>query len=310
MFAGALVVLVLAAWAVRDAPGEPATQSSVTMITAAELAPRGEAEEVQAAAPAPPVVTPERRQMARMSLKRVAVTNGGGRQRLVALSLDDGPGPLTMEFLETLERLEVPATFYVQGSLLDTHTEEVRAMIAGGHEVGAHGWSHRDLTGTYGDDFEREVAGAQARIRTIAGVDPGTMRPPYGAIDDRVLRDAAPTRMLQVLWDVDTDDWRGNSAKQIADHVIANATAGSIILMHEGAPSRRPTLKALPVIVRGLRAKGLEFVTVTELLMRDPPRELREQPSAAEPGTATDGAGVSAPEPARPSSAPGPYSAE
>lgn len=245
-----------------------------------------------AAAVKSPVTDDMRAQMSRMAERGVTIRHGRGMKKLVALTFDDGPGPLTPRVVATLGRLGVPATFYVQGGLVDLHPDILRATVAAGHEIGAHGWSHRDLRTTRGADFRHEVFDTRARIQAVTGTAPATMRPPYGAIDDRVLADAAPAGMVQVLWDVDTNDWQGGTARRIADHVIANATAGSIVLMHDGGERRVPTIKALPRIVRALRAKGIEFVTVSQLLTRDPPRDLDQAPddgapldlSAPEPG--------------------------
>jgi peptidoglycan/xylan/chitin deacetylase (PgdA/CDA1 family) len=277
---GVLVVLVVTAWAFGAGGSSSPPQEAGTRTAAATL--------TTAAADVPAQVQPAqaeyRRDMARMSMKGGVVTNGGGREKLVALTFDDGPGPLTMKFVALLNRLEAPSTFYVQGGMLELYPEALKAAVAGGHELGAHGWSHIDLTGAWGDTFQREVFGTRDQIKQITGVDPGTMRPVYGAVDDRVIRDASPARMVQVLWDVDTNDWQGKSAGQIADHVLQTATAGSIVLMHDGGDARRSTLRSLPRIVEGLRAKGIEFVTVSELLTRDPPAEMRDDPAVTQTG--------------------------
>lgn len=264
---GALVVLVAAAWAVRESPS--IAPDGVTDSRAAEAAMTTAIASTRTA----PVVTPERRAMARLAKKKLRITNGSGRKKLVALTFDDGPGPLTKQLLSTLNRLDAPSTFFVQGGLIASHPEVVKAAVRHGHEIGIHTWNHPDLTGVYGDELRHQIYDTRDEIRRYAGVDPGLIRPPYGAIDDRVIRDLAPGRFVQVLWDVDTNDWRGLTPRQIVDHVLANATAGSIVLMHDGGTARRPTLDAVEPIIKGLRARGLEPVTVSELLRADPPKE-------------------------------------
>jgi peptidoglycan/xylan/chitin deacetylase (PgdA/CDA1 family) len=304
---GVLVALVLTAWVAgadrSTSPGSGEATRTAAAVSTGEVA----ATTPEAPAPVEPAQDKYRRDMALMSMRGGVVTNGGGREKLVALTLDDGPGPLTMKFLAVLNRLEVPATFYVQGSLLERYPEVLKATIAGGHELGVHAWSHRDLRGVWGDDFQQEIFGTQRVIKEITGVDAGTMRPPYGAVDDRVIRDAGPARMVQVLWDVDTNDWQGRSANQIADHVLQTATAGSIVLMHDGGDSRQETLRSIPLIVEGLRAKGVEFVTVSELLSRDPPREMRDDD---EVGPIDDAPAVTGPAPETPSTYGAPAAAE
>lgn len=273
MIIGVLVVLVVTAWAFGAGDSSAPQPEAGTRTVAASL----EGDPATAAPDPEPVQAQYRRDMARMSMKGGVVTNGGGREKLVALTFDDGPGPLTMKFLALLNRLGAPSTFYVQGSMLELYPEVLKATVAGGHELGVHGWSHIDLRGAWGDTFQREVFGTREMLKEITGVDAGTMRPAYGAVDDRVIGEAAPARMVQVLWDVDTNDWQGRSPGQIADHVLQTATAGSIVLMHDGGDARQATLQSLPRIVEGLRAKGVEFVTVSELLTRDPPDEMRDE---------------------------------
>lgn len=268
---GALVVLVAIAWAARESPS--LTPDAVSSSQAAE----GVGANASTASSTPtrtsPVVTPERRAMARLAMKKLRVTNGAGRKKLVALTFDDGPGPLTKQLLSTLNRLDAPSTFFVQGGLIASYPDVVKAAVRHGHELAIHTWNHPDLTGVYGDELRHQVYDTRDEIRKYAGVDPGLIRPPYGAVDDRVIRDLAPGRLVQVLWDVDTNDWQGLTSQQIVDHVLATATAGSIVLMHDGGTSRQQTLNAVEPIITGLRAKGLEPVTVSELLRADPPKE-------------------------------------
>lgn len=305
IIAAALAVMVAVAWVVRQSPTVSGDEPPVTtsgQVTSAG-ADTGTATDGDTTAtdgttaqtttePAGPVISANRRAMARMSTKRLRITNGRGREKLVALTFDDGPGPLTKQFLSTLNRLGVKATFYVQGGLVAQYPKEMKAMVAHGHEVGIHTWNHPPLTTLYGDALTSQVYDTRDVIREYAGVDPGTMRPPYGDINDRVMRELAPARLVQVLWDVDTNDWRGHSSSTIVDHVLANATAGSIVLMHDGGTTRQATLASIEPIVNGLRAKGVEFVTVEELLVRDPPREALPKPSrrartATGPGSST-----------------------
>lgn len=207
--------------------------------------------------------------MARIARGSEPIRNAGGRQRLVALTFDDGPGPWTGQVLDTLKRLDVRATFYVQGTLVEGSEELLRRIVAEGHEIGVHGWAHADLTAADDAKVRHEVGDTRDAIRRFAGVDPLTMRPPYGAVDNRVRRMMAPYRLPIVLWDVDTRDWDGRTARTIRDETIASTSAGSIVLMHDGGSDRATTLAAVAPIVRALRAKRVEFVTVSELLMRD-----------------------------------------
>ena len=222
-----------------------------------------------------------RRQMALLSMRREPIYRGSERMALVALTFDDGPGPDTMRILSMLNRLHAPATFFVVGRQLAGRERELRAIVAHGDALGVHTWDHPDLTTLSPARVRAELLGTRNEIRRIAGVAPVLYRPPYGAIDRRVMADVAAARMVPVLWDDDGDDWvAGVTPRRVSRTVLGEVRPGSIILLHDGGGRRGVTARALPAIVAGLQARGLQPVLVTELLERDPP------PPGASSGTA------------------------
>ena len=227
-----------------------------------------------APAPGPPAsaAARTRRAMAVLSERAEPVYRGSSRRALVALTFDDGPGTDTMRILSALNRLRVRATFFVIGRQLEGRRRELGAIVAHGDAVGVHSWSHPDLTTLRRARVRAELLGTRNAIRRITGVEPVLYRPPYGAIDRRVMADVAAARMVPVLWDVDGDDWADAATPaRVSRTVLDEVRPGSIILLHDGGGRRGVTVRALPRIVAGLRARGLEIVPVTELLERDPP---------------------------------------
>lgn len=248
-------------------------------------------------APAPVVTTPpldpaaaraaaRRRALAQIAMWRQPVYRGAGSSRLVGLSFDDGPAPTTMRILGELNRLGVNATFFVIGRQVSGNERELRAIVAHGNEVAVHTWDHPDLTTLTAAGVRRQLVRTRDAIRAATGDDPGLYRPPYGAIDDRVVSAVAPARMVPVLWDADGDDWTGIGARQISRRVLAEVHPGAIILLHDGGGMRGATAAALPAIVRGLRARGLTPVPVGRLLESDPPARAGESRPAATPAGA------------------------
>ncbi len=212
------------------------------------------------------------REMALLSMRREAVYRGSEHMDLVALTFDDGPGPDTMRILSVLNRLRVPGTFFVIGRQLEGRERALQAIAAHGDEVGVHSWSHPDLTTLTPARVRSELLGTRNAIRRLAGVDPVLYRPPYGAVDRRVMAAVAAARMVPVLWDADGDDWaRGATPARVSRTILSEVRPGSIILLHDGGGRRGVTVRALPRIVAGLRARRLEPVLVSELLERDPP---------------------------------------
>jgi peptidoglycan-N-acetylglucosamine deacetylase len=234
----------------------------------------------------------ERAAMAAISMWRQPVYRGSERRRLVALTFDDGPGPDTMRILGTLNRLGVPATFFVVGRQIAGHERELAAVVAHGGAIGVHTWDHRDLTRLRPAQVRAEVLGTRNAIRAAAGSDPALYRPPYGAVDAHVMADVAAGRMVPVLWDCDGEDWREDATpRSVARAILREVRPGSIILLHDGGGRRVVTARALPAIVRGLRARHLTPVLVTDLLRRDPPPRDHAAPART---TAPDGRAVDA----------------
>jgi peptidoglycan-N-acetylglucosamine deacetylase len=209
----------------------------------------------------------ERAAMAAISRWRQPVYRGSERRRLVALTFDDGPGPDTMRILGTLNRLGVPATFFVIGRQIAGHERELAAIVAHGGEVGVHTWDHPDLTGQRPAQVRAEVLGTRDAIRAAAGSDPALYRPPYGAVDAHVMADVAAARMVPVLWDCDGEDWREDATpRSVARAILREVRPGSIVLLHDGGGDRSQTAEALPAVIEGLLERGYRFTLVDELL--------------------------------------------
>lgn len=222
--------------------------------------------------PAAAKAAAQRRAMARIALVKQPVYRGDDTSSLVALSFDDGPAPATLKTLAQLNRLKLHATFFVIGRQIPGNEHELRAIVKHGNEIAVHTWNHPDLTTLTNAQIRSELLDTRDAIRKGVGVDPAFYRPPYGAIDDRVIGAIASARMVPVLWDVNGDDWvAGISAAEISRRVLAAVRPGSIVLLHDGGGPRDQTVKAIPLIQKGLRARGLKPVTVSELLEQDPP---------------------------------------
>jgi peptidoglycan/xylan/chitin deacetylase (PgdA/CDA1 family) len=183
----------------------------------------------------------------------------------VALTFDDGPSPDTRRILAVLRRLHVRATFFVVGRLAERYPQLVRRELAAGMGVGSHSYSH-----PYRTPFERlphalileEIKHANEVLMSLWRV-PSLFRPPGGSFSDYVIDATGVYGERIVLWSVDPTDWEaGTSAKQIVRRVLGAVRPGSIVLLHDGGGDRSQTVKALPKIVRGIRAKGLKLVLV------------------------------------------------
>lgn len=197
------------------------------------------------------------------------VTHGPTVRPRIALTFDDNYQPSrALAVIDVLERYQVPATMFVIGSAVTANPGITRAIADGGFEVGDHSQSHAVLTKLSWSSLLKEVgAGTTAFNRTTGRRTAPLLRPPYGSTNGTVAAAAGEKGFLYVvLWDVDTNDWKGLSASTIRDHVLSHAHNGAIVLMHLSAPH---TAAALPGIITGLRNRGYELVTVSALLKGD-----------------------------------------
>ncbi|GAA0376324.1 hypothetical protein GCM10009530_28530 [Microbispora corallina] len=186
-----------------------------------------------------------------------------GRLKCVALTFDDGPGEATDKVLDLLAAHHARATFFVLGQMVtDKSRDFVRRMVAEGHEVGNHSWDHAALAGLSADAVRRELDRTQDVVRRVAGVRMTLMRPPYGSTNHEVENVARQEGLAQILWAVDTLDWRDRDPAIVAKR-CCSAKPGDIVLMHDIHPT---TIAALPRLLDELDRKGFTYVTVSELL--------------------------------------------
>lgn len=196
-------------------------------------------------------------------------------KRMVALTVDDGyQADSVLSMINTAARTKTTVTFCLNGAAAAGYGASLRARL---HEVAAagylqacsHGQSHNTGAGTSQSAAHHDLRSSVAWDRAVGQSTVPFYRPPYGAYGPGILAAARGLGYRNVLlWDVDTNDWRGRTAAQTTAHVLANARAGSIVLMH-AIPS---SAQALPDIISGLRERGLEPVGVGDLIAAGRPR--------------------------------------
>ena len=197
------------------------------------------------------------------------IVHGPRTERKVALTFDDGPDLfITPQVLTVLRRENVKATFFLVGLRVHDYPGIVRRIAAEGHAIGNHTWDHRELPKLGLDALKSEANRTDAEIYRSVGIHPALIRPPYGSVNGPVIETLAHMGYRVVDWNVDSSDWRGLGRLQVEQNVLSNVHNGSIILQHSGGASRKlnGTVEALPDIIRELRARGYQFVTVPELL--------------------------------------------
>ncbi len=179
----------------------------------------------------------------------------------VALTFDDGPSAVyTAQILDILKRYNVPATFFVIGLQAAESPALLRRMAAEGHSVQNHTWSHAWLTRYSDATIIDQLARTNRVVEEQTGQTPHCYRPPFGAVNDRVRAVAGGLGLTTVMWDVDPWDWKHPGPSVVSSHVLRNTGGGDVVLFHDTAGWS--TVGALSAIIEGLRARGLEFVSI------------------------------------------------
>ena len=203
---------------------------------------------------------------ARAELRSVRPPSG-----TIALTFDDGPDPRwTPEILDVLRQHRVRATFFVVGSRVAAHPGLARRILADGHEIGSHTFTHSDVGGRRGWQANLELSLTQLAIGGATGQHTGLFRSPHsstpGAMTESVLaahRRAARLGYLGVLADLTAED----SYRPGVDVILANATppddAGAVVAFHDGGGDRSQTVTALDRFLTQRLAAGTRFVTVS-----------------------------------------------
>ena len=200
------------------------------------------------------------------SLTGQAICRVETRERLVALSFDDGPTPQGVEWATAiLAPRDAHATFFLIGGEVRGREALVRRLLAGGHEVGNHSYSHARMVGRSAGFYDREIAETDSLLRRSGVPAPNLFRPPYGKKLVGLPRAIERHGYRMIMWDVE-DPPGATTARDYAQQVVQEARPGSIILMHVMYKSNRVAREALPLVVDGLKARGFRVVTVGELL--------------------------------------------
>ncbi len=205
--------------------------------------------------------------------------------KLIAITFDDGPDPvLTPRLLDLLKQRGIHATFFLVGKNVAAFPEVVSRIVAEGHEVANHSWSHPLFTQLGPESVESQLRRTHDAIVKACGTAPLLYRPPYGAV-----RISQRTRIEKtfgypaILWDVDPQDWKHpRSAQKVYDSIHSQTRPGSIILCHD---IHETTIAAMPSTLDDLTARGYRFATVTQLIAFTTPPEIMGPPAPSPAST-------------------------
>lgn len=183
--------------------------------------------------------------------------------RSVLLTVDDGPSAVwTPRYLRLFAKHEVTATFNLIGAQVKPNRAIVRAMVAEGHAIANHTWTHDEgLPFRSRRDIRREIVQTNAVIHDVTGTSPTQFRAPGGVWGPKVFAEVTRQRMLPVDWNIDPRDWARPGTPAIERAMLATRP-GDIILCHDGGGDRSQTFEALKKVIPALKHRGFSFVAL------------------------------------------------
>ena len=191
-------------------------------------------------------------------------------QKIVALTLDDGPTEHTDEVLRVLDAKGIKATFYVIGDRGRTYPGTLKRIVSDGHELGNHSFTHHRFLLRSPSFVSQEIESTNQVIRDAGYSGQITFRPPYGKKLIGLPWYLSQHHIKTITCDVEPDTHYPHDAALLKKYALDNVKPGSIILLHPFcAADCAAAREALPAIIDGVRAQGYRFVTMSELLNYD-----------------------------------------
>lgn len=198
------------------------------------------------------------------SSKKVPIYSVDTKDKKIAITFDVNWGDdKTNEILDTLDKYNAKATFYIIGLWCDDYPEKVKEIVKRGHEIGNHSNKHPDYTKMTKENIIKDLEIANAKILSLTGESPKTFRFPSGAYNDIAMEAIESTGLKAIQWDADSVDWKANGADIEYERIVSKAKEGSILLFHNDG---KYTPENLPRIIEKYQSMGYEFVKVSELI--------------------------------------------
>jgi len=211
---------------------------------------------------------------------------GEPREKVIALTFDDGPGPFTIPILELLKKHHIRATFFMEGSQIEGYPKIAKQVVDAGHEVGNHTYNHFDYHKVKNAAPERlihELDQTEQSLERATGIHTKVVRMPHGYFNHTWLLPTLKEKGYALVhWSFGCDwmnkyqdqpgHWRVvETPEQKAEAYIHNAVPGGVFLFHDGGRHREKTLAAVTIVIETLEAKGYHFVAAEDLFKDSKP---------------------------------------
>lgn len=199
---------------------------------------------------------------------RFLLYRNNNREKLLALTFDDGPHPVNTPILiDILSDLDVTATFFVQGSEAKKYPDLVRSLLSNGHQIGNHGYDHLDCRKVGLADYVADIEKAQKLLNEITGLNLNRLfRPPYGSVTPRSFLRLNRIGYKYIFWSADSRDSFINDPGSLFEHVMSlPIKSGDVLLFHE---DYHHSVETIGSILASLKERGFSFVPISDFLIR------------------------------------------
>nr|WP_246517438.1 polysaccharide deacetylase family protein [Clostridium aciditolerans] len=190
------------------------------------------------------------------------------KEKVVALTFDDGPSKKVDKILSILNEENIKATFFLIGSEIDKYPDEAKKLVVSGQEIGNHTYSHNRMVFKSPSYIKKEIEDTDRLIRKIGYKDTIQFRPPNGKKLILLPYYLEQNNRKTILWDLEPNSYPeiNSDSDKIVKYVLDNAKPGSIILLHPMYDEKDITINSIKGIIEGLKKKGYTFKTVNQLL--------------------------------------------
>jgi len=193
-----------------------------------------------------------------------SITHKRTRKKEVAITFDDGPTEFTPQFLDLLKEKNIKATFFCIGKQIEKHPETFKRIIAEGHILGNHTYSHSDRTGFLSSlKMTEEIEKCDEIFQKFGNISTEFYRPPFGVTNPNIAKAIKKTQKRSIGWNIRSLDTVTGSEKRIFNRVTKNLKKGSIILLHD---SSEKTYNVLVDLLLFLERKNYSTYTIDDIV--------------------------------------------
>ena len=196
--------------------------------------------------------------------RELPIYSVGITEKKIAISFDAAWGAEDFnQIMEVLDKHQVKTTFFMTGEWVEKYPECVKTLVEKGHDLGNHSASHPDMTKLSKSQIREELTTNIKLIEELTGFTPKLFRPPYGYYNNNLIEVCDDLGLSCIEWSVDSLDWKGLTAGEIANRVTSKIRKGSIVLFHNNSDN---ILDGLKMVLEYFKCNKMQVVPIGKLI--------------------------------------------